>query len=274
MKPASQKKRVMSNNERETKTKLDIVTCEWRAAMAALHFLTIIPPFSHKPFDAKDLGKSVAYYPIIGGFIGLFLLVVDRLLSLIFPISVVGALLITLWVGVSGALHLDGFLDSCDGILGGANSEDRLRIMKDERVGAFALIGGLLLILIKYTSLVSLFNLRDQALLLSPIISRWGMSMAIVCFPYGRTVGLGKDIKSFADWRQALISTILTVIGAWIIAGFWGILILIIASLFFLGISYFFIKRIPGLTGDSYGAINELVEVLVLLAFSAIAHVG
>jgi adenosylcobinamide-GDP ribazoletransferase len=271
MKPVFQQNQVMNDHPLEVTE--NRMMGEWRAFLAAFHFLTIIPPFNQKPIKAQELGKSIAYYPIIGGLIGLSLIVVDRLFSLVFPISVAGALLIAFWAAISGGLHLDGFLDSCDGILGGIDPEDRLRIMKDERVGAFALIGGILLIMIKYAALSSLFEFRDQALLLSPIVSRCGMSLAIVCFPYGRPIGLGKDFKSFASWRQAIIALVLTIIAASILSGFSGFIIAVISSVFVLGIASFIVRRIPGLTGDSYGAINELVEVLVLLAFTAIPKI-
>lgn len=265
---------MMNSNKLDKKNILEIIKNEWRAAFTALHFLTIIPPYRQKSVNAKELGKSVAYFPLIGCLIGLSLFGFDRIVSIIFPTSVGGALLIAFWVALSGGLHVDGFLDSCDGILGGANPDDRLRIMKDERVGAFALIGGILLIVIKFAALNSLINLRVQALLLAPIISRWGMSLAIVCFPYGRSTGIGKDIKSFAGRREAFIATILAILGAWIIADFSGLLIAVISLPFIWGISRFILSRIPGLTGDSYGAINESIEVLVLLTFTAITNLS
>lgn len=272
MKLAFQKSRKM-NNSNEKKSILDIINNEWRAVLAALHFLTVIPSFSHKPFDVQELGRSVGYYPVIGGLIGLSLFGVDRLLSFIFPPSVTGALVIVFWAAISGGFHFDGFLDSCDGILGGANPEDRLNIMKDERVGAFALIGGILLIAIKLSAINSMDIYRDQALILAPIISRWGMSIAIVGYPYGRMIGLGKDIKSFAKKREALIATFIVMISAAIIAGLPGLSITVIAFIFIIGISRFIMRRIPGLTGDSYGAINELVEVLVLISFTAVIKI-
>ncbi len=260
-------------NNHTVEAKENIILGEWRAFLAAFHFLTVIPAFTQKPIRPKDLGKSVAYYPLVGCFIGLLLVAVDRLLSIVFPISVRSALLMAFWVAISGGLHLDGFLDSCDGILGGVDPEDRLRIMKDERVGAFALIGGILLMLVKFATLSSLFEFREQVLFLSPVISRWGMSLAVVFFPYGRAQGLGKDFKVYAGWRQILIASIITVVFSLFLAEYSGLAIALISAIFVVGVSYSFIRRIPGLTGDSYGAINEMVEVLVLLAFSAIPKI-
>ena len=92
------------------------------------------------------------------------------------------------WVLVTGALHLDGFLDSCDGLFGGHTPEARLRIMRDERAGAFAVIGGILLMLLKYAALAGNPH-RIAALILAPVVGRWGMAVAVVAFPYGRPRG-------------------------------------------------------------------------------------
>lgn len=261
------------NSVQNKKNLIEIIKSEWRAIFAAFHFLTIIPSFSKSLFTAQELGKSVGYYPLIGGLIGLSLLVIDRLFSFLFPMSVVGTLLIAFWVAVSGGLHFDGFLDTCDGIFGGTNPEDRLNIMKDERIGAFALIGGILLICIKLTSLNDLSNFRDQALLLAPIISRWGMSIAIVGLPYGRLDGLGKDIKAYARKKEGIIATIFMLGFGILIAGLPGIFIIVVAFIFVMGSSRYIITKIPGLTGDCYGAINEMIEVLVLLGFLVVTRV-
>lgn len=272
MKLVFQKNQMKNNNNDRVDSWTGSIAKEWRAGLAALHFLTIIPPLNHKPFDEKELGRSVAYYPAVGCLIGLTLYFADRILTKFLPLDVVSALVITFWVVISGGLHIDGFFDSCDGIFGGIDPDERLRIMKDERVGAFALISGILLIIIKIAALNSLFSLRNQALLLAPIISRWGMAVAIVCFPYGRSTGLGKGIKSFAGRKQILIASVLAFVSILLIGSFEGLIITGISLVFILGISYYIIHKIPGLTGDTYGALNELVEVLVLLAFTAISR--
>ena len=125
------------------------------------------------------------------------------------------ALLLTLWIVLTGALHLDGFLDTCDGLLGGSDPGKRMEIMRDERVGAYALSGGALLLLIKFSTLAS-FGARVDALLLAPVLGRWAMTLALTSFPYARSEGLGREMKNYAGRRQAAIASIigLAVIGA------------------------------------------------------------
>jgi adenosylcobinamide-GDP ribazoletransferase len=210
----------------------------------------------------------VGYFPLVGALIGGFLVGFDRLLVLFLPPSVTAALVLTGWVLCTGGLHLDGFLDSCDGLFGGRTPEDRLRILRDERVGAFAVIGGVLLLLVKFQGLAAISQ-RGAALCLAPVLGRWGMAVAVVAFPYARPEGLGRTMKDHARWGQALLASAIAVVAAWLLAaGFGLILILLSGALIFL-FAHFVLTRLPGLTGDIYGALCELLEVLVLLSFVA-----
>jgi adenosylcobinamide-GDP ribazoletransferase len=238
--------------------------------LTALQFLTISPPFIRRLFTPAELGRSVAYYPLVGALLGLALLLANLLLGYAFPGQLRAALLLALWVILTGALHLDGFLDTCDGLLGGFTPEQRMTIMRDERVGAYALAGGILLYLIKFSALTALHT--PAGLLLAPTLGRWGIAMALVAYPYARPSGLGRDMKDHATRRQAILATIFALLvvplAAWLGAGWSSLLAFAGAALVTWGAARFTLRRIPGLTGDIYGALNELVEtsVLVLLA--------
>lgn len=234
--------------------------------LAALQFLTICPPIIKRAFTPKELGNAVGYYPLVGFLLGAFLAGAHVLLLKFLPEAVSLALVLALWVLASGALHLDGFLDSCDGLWGGANPEERLRIMHDERIGAFALSGGVLLLLIKYVALSStLYPLT--VLLLAPTLGRWGIAVALAMFPYGREQGVGRDIKDHVTWRHAVMATIFTVFFIFLTGSWSGMLALFCAGVVGWVISRLALRVIPGLTGDIYGAINELIELAVLLVF-------
>jgi len=234
--------------------------------ITALQFLTIAPSIIRRAFTPRELGLATGYFPLVGLVLGGILVGANYLLAFIVPVQVRAALVLTLWVLLSGALHLDGFLDACDGLLGGMTPEDRLRILRDERVGAFALAGGILLMLIKFTSLSAL-PAWSMALLLAPVLGRWGMTLAVVIFPYAREKGLGRDMKDHANWSQVLLATIIALLAAWLSGQWLGLTALVLAAGVTWGIAAFTLRRIPGLTGDIYGAINELVEAAVLLTF-------
>ncbi|MFC1879110.1 adenosylcobinamide-GDP ribazoletransferase [Chloroflexota bacterium] len=232
--------------------------------LAAAQFLTITPALIRRPFKPKELGQAVGFYPVIGVLLGAILLVLNTLLENWLLGSLRAALLLTVWIILTGALHLDGLLDSFDGLFGGFTAESRMRIMRDERVGAFALAGGVCVLLIKFSALSSLAN-PGSALLLAPAIGRWGMSLALVFFPYARSEGLGRDIKSHATWRQFVLGTVFVLVVAWFSAGWVGLALLALAGLLVVAGARFTMQRIPGLTGDIYGALNELVETAVLI---------
>jgi adenosylcobinamide-GDP ribazoletransferase len=219
------------------------------------------------------MGASTAFYPAVGLLLGLLLAVADALLGYLLPVATRSALILALWVVITGALHLDGFLDACDGLLGGFTPQARLEIMRDERRGAYALAGGTLLLLLQYSALNDLGELRWAALLLAPVLGRWGMTLAIVFFPYARPTGLGKDVKEHSTLRQAalasLFALLVTAFVSWALLSLAGLLAWVAAALALWAITRFTLRRIPGLTGDIYGALNILIETTVLLVFVA-----
>jgi adenosylcobinamide-GDP ribazoletransferase len=243
------------------------------ALSAAVQFLLISPAFIRRPFTPAELGAAVGFYPLVGLILGGLLVGLDWLSGWLFPPLLRSAIVLTGWVLLTGALHLDGFLDACDGLLGGFTPDRRLEIMRDERVGAYALSGGILLLLIQLSALSALDGARLAALFLAPVLGRWGIALALIAFPYTRASGLGRQIKDNARWLQAALATAFAVIvilsAAWLYNP-WAIVAALIAALItWLAVTRFTIKRIPGLTGDIYGATNLLIETAVLLALVA-----
>jgi len=235
--------------------------------LAALQFLTISPTLIKRAFSEKELGQAAGYYPLVGALIGVLLYGANYGLALIVPDALRASLLVAWWIILSGALHMDGLLDAIDGILGGRTPEKRLEIMRDERVGAFGLSTGVILLLIKYSAL-SGFPQSAPMLILVPVLSRWGMTLAVFAYPYARPEGLGSAVKSHISWKQITIASLTALVSAWLCASWWGLLTLGITPLLVWGMASFVLRRIPGLTGDIYGAINELLEMILLLVLA------
>ncbi len=202
-------------------------------------------------------------------------------MGLLLPRAIVNGLLLVSMAVISGGLHLDGFVDTCDGIAGHKAVEARLAIMHDSRAGAFGVFGVVLLLLVKYVSLSSVpQNLLMAVLVLMPVVSRWAMVYAIFAYPYARAAGLGKAFKEGANWRRFAVATVIT-LGVAIglarlarVAYFYlvglaimlGVLVIVVAIAIYLG------RKFSGLTGDTYGAINEVAEVCVLILVALLAH--
>jgi adenosylcobinamide-GDP ribazoletransferase len=229
----------------------------------ALQFLTVFPTPLRQEVTAKACGQSLAYFPLIGLILGAILLGLHYGLILVLPSSVVNALLIIALVVLTGAHHLDGFIDTCDGIIAGKSKRERLAIMSDSKVGAFGIVGAILLLLLKYASLSSAQIL--PALLLMPTLSRWAMVSIIFTFPYAKRSGMGLAFKQGASWQKLTIATIIASIVAVALLKWWGPALMAALFLITFGVASHFRSRLGGLTGDNYGAINEIAEVLVLL---------
>ncbi|MCJ7426723.1 MAG: adenosylcobinamide-GDP ribazoletransferase [Dehalococcoidales bacterium] len=240
----------------------------------ALQFLTVIPsPFHRRP-EPRQLAASLSYFPVIGIVIGAVLFLVNWGLAALFSPTVSAALTLAVWVLISGALHLDGLIDCCDGLAGGTPAQ-RLKIMADSRVGAYGIVGVCIILLIKYAAIVSLpATWKLEALLLVPMLGVWAMVFALFAFPYVRKEGLGRHFKVGANGYRFALVTLLTLAAAIGLARWQGVIVMAITGLIALGMGYFFKVRLGGLTGDVYGAIKEVSEAIILALFPVIVNLG
>lgn len=230
---------------------------------AALQFLTIFPTPLKRSVDDKIISTSIVYFPLIGLLLGVILFGLHYILALILPAPVVYALLIVALAILTGGHHIDGLIDSCDGIFGGKNREERLTIMSDTKVGAFGITGAILLLLTKYVAILSAPAL--QALLLMPALGRWAMTYAIFSFPYARVSGLGLSFKQGINWQKFAIVSFIALALSFLFMTWKGIVLLAFLCAVTFGVCRFIQSRTGGLTGDSYGAINEIAEVVTVL---------
>jgi adenosylcobinamide-GDP ribazoletransferase len=246
--------------------------------LAALQFLTVAPIPRRREVSAEEVGASLGYFPLVGLLLGAILAGIDWLLSLILPTSIVNAVIIIALLLLTGALHIDGFIDTCDALFGRRTPQERWQIMTDSRVGGFGVVGAFCLLLLLYVSLGAVpESYKMMALILMPALSRWSMVYAIFAFPYAKPAGLGKAFKEQANWRKLVLATSLVLastLGLLIIKGrvliFAGLALIFVVWLVAAALGLFLQRRFAGLTGDSYGAINEVTQVVVLMFFCLI----
>jgi len=250
------------------------------AFLAALQFLSTLPVPGTRTLQEADWGRATAWYPAVGLVLGAILAGLDWVLGRVLPGGVAAAVLLLAWVGLSGALHLDGFVDCCDALLVPTSRERRLEILRDVHAGTFGIVGVTLLLLLKYTALAALVDgNRLPALLLIPTLARWGMAGSVLLYPYARPgPGLGRRAKTGAGGAQLVVatgSTLLVTILAWGLGLGWAagaLLILVLGTV--LASAGWIRSKLGGLTGDAYGAICELGETVCLLALAALAQQG
>ena len=199
----------------------------------------------------------------------------ERGCSEVFPDFLSAAVLLVSLIAVNRGLHLDGLMDSCDGIFGGFTRDRRLEIMRDSQVGAFGVAGAAGILLLKYGALVSLLGFSgsgiEWSLLLFPILSRWSMVVALGAFPYVRSPGLGSPFHQGNILWATIMAGIIAIAGAVLLGSIAGAGMLAGATLIAWLLGKYMAVKLGGLTGDSYGAINEVTEMLALMAMVAMA---
>lgn len=242
--------------------------------LLSLGFLTRFP-VTCLAEGPERLGRATAFFPIVGGLIGLLLAGVNVCAALLWQNeAVANALVIVALTLVTGGLHLDGLMDICDGVFGGHNRERALEIMKDSRVGAFGVLGAVCLLLLKFSFLFAVpAEIKWRALVFMPVAGRWAFVYAIAAFPYARPEGTGKAFKEQVGRRQLFWASVLAVaIGASLFRLWLPLLALfILAAAHLLG--RYLTGKLGGLTGDAYGAIGEVVELLALAAIPLLARI-
>jgi adenosylcobinamide-GDP ribazoletransferase len=250
--------------------------------LVATQFLTRLPTPPVAGFQPSWLGRSLRYFPLVGGFVGLVNVAVWELGVRVFPVGVAVGLMLAVSLLVTGAFHEDGFADSCDGF-GGARTRDRvLAIMKDSRIGAFGAIGIFMLLGLKWLTITNLPAASVPLVIVSAhIVSRWSAIGLVWRLRYARDDDAGKS--------HAFDAGLTT--GEWLAAGALGALFIALVCRF-TGISHteliavsaavaaamaitvafgvYVHARIGGYTGDCLGATQQLSELAFMLVALAV----
>jgi len=234
----------------------------WLSFQIALQFLTIIP-VSYASASDQQLGRSLVFYPVIGFIIGLIL---SGLVSVL-PVSyslLSAALLLTAWVLLTGGLHIDGLADSADAWLGGIGNKQRtLEIMKDPAAGPIAVVVLALSLLIKLALVeIVISSGETSALIWSIILARTAMPLLFLTTNYVRPNGIGAVLKHCLPVKQVKWMLLITTVIALFCLGFTPLLLGLIV---FLLLRYTMEHRLDGFTGDTAGAMVELLEISFLL---------
>lgn len=246
-----------------------------RYFITGLQFLTRLRFIEEKEWSAENFSGSVKFFPLVGAVIGVLFalytyLILTYLPSLGIHISEVmyATTMIFLWVFLTGALHCDGFMDTMDGIFSGRDREKMLLIMKDSRVGANGVVGFVLLVLFKWSLLFELAQTNQiiMAVFLMPIIARFMMVIGITIFPYARREGLGKYFAEYVTTKTLWIAFMLIIL-LLLPCGMKAYFSLLTTGVFAMFFCRYVTRLLGGLTGDVYGALTELSEVIVLLTF-------
>jgi len=246
---------------------------EWRALACAMQFLTRIPLAARTLFDNKDYANSLAWYPVIGLILGGLVWLSGVTLAGLSSTSLTAALVLTVWVLLTGALHLDGVADCADAWVGGfGDREKTFQILKDPRSGPIAVVVLVLVLLIKWAALEVLLGSEHWSIIwLIPLLARGAMPYIFWRLDYVRSSGLGAAFVEGLSRQRILISLLfLVVIAVLSLTGQLGILVLfvVVSLLIYLWWKRASYQKLGGFNGDCAGALVEFLELGLLLGLA------
>ncbi|MFS0727946.1 adenosylcobinamide-GDP ribazoletransferase [Paenibacillus sp. 1P07SE] len=248
-------------------------------AVIAMQFLTRLPLPLRPAFTPEAASRSLGWYPLAGLAVGALLALAAWGISSLVPPLPAAVLILAVWTALSGGLHLDGWMDTADGVLSHRSRERMLEIMRDSRVGAMGAIAGVLLLLYKFSLLAALLEVPHEPLPLwtlaaVPVWSRWWMAAAVIHWPKARADGGMAALFMTAGWRQLALASVMALsfsaVLLWIGGSYlWQALGMSLGGLAITALAgaiaaWWLTRKLGGLTGDTYGAMNEGLEAVLL----------
>jgi adenosylcobinamide-GDP ribazoletransferase len=253
-----------------------------RRFLLAFQFLTIFPVVKMENISEADVGGSSAFFPAVGAVQGVLTVLTAAACMKVFPVELANGLVILVMVIINGGLHLDGLADTFDAIASRKDREKKLEIMKDSTVGPFGVISIVLALLLKYLSLNAVRGLPPltyhASLFLMPVFSRWTMVPAIFHAQSARPDGLGRIFIEYTGIRQLAGATACLLISLGAVMVFSNRVLdapfQVSAFIPALPLLYIFCaiavrfsnRNFGGMTGDTFGAVSEISEILFLLS--------
>jgi len=257
-----------------------------RQLTLAVTFLTGIPLKVEGDVSPADLWRSMGWYPLVGLAMGAAAWGVYAGLLELLPSVVAAVLVILVLEVVTRGLHMDGLMDTVDGLLSGAPRERALEIMKDSNVGAMGVVAAVLILILKVAALGALTR-ADAA---APLLAGWCAARAlpaldVYAWPYARTAGTGEAFTRERTAGPVAMAGVLLAAGVVVAmlvalavdgAGAWyaGLAIAVVAMAVALLVQAAVAKRLGGLTGDVYGMGIELAETAALVVGCALVKLA
>ncbi len=233
-----------------------------------LQFFTRIPIKLNLEVTDEDFGKGLAYAPFVGIVIGTLLALISYGLFYIFPRPIVAAIVIVLYIIITGGLHLDGLGDTFDGIFSNRSKERMLEIMRDSRVGTNAVLAVVSVLLLNYAALTQISSEYIlKIIILMPMAGRIGSLTGAAVSNYARSgEGLGKSFIDHCGKKELLWGLLIYAVISFLTFDYKLWIILLVPPISaFLSVK-FLSKKIGGATGDILGAVCELNQCIFLLA--------
>lgn len=240
-----------------------------KSLLLMITFFTRIPVHYTYDYDERDFTKGIKLLPIIGLMIGIFLYI-PTLLEDYFHRSVLIVLIWTIYLFITGGLHIDGLADTFDGIFSYRKKEEMLNIMKDSRIGTFGVIGILWLLLL---NLSLSYYIKNIFLIIVPIVGRASALLSASISSYARKEGgMGSAFIENCGIKEGLLGIVLSLVLGFVIGDFPMIASLLATFITVIILTKNISKKLDGMTGDTIGAIVEISQTLFMF-FCYIAEI-
>lgn len=227
-------------------------------------------PVPQAKWNEKNMRYCICFLPLVGAVIGAVQAAAFLLLSrLSCGAAFRGALLTALPVFLSGGIHLDGFLDTCDAIHSWKEPEERLRILKDPHAGAFAVLGGILYFLLDFAVWTEAGQGEIPVLCLCFVLSRALSAWTALVFPKARKDGmLRQETDPAGRGAAAAAGLVCLLTGAAMlfpapVQGLAAVLAALAVTLYYRHMSQ---KLFGGITGDLSGWFTQVSELAMAIA--------
>lgn len=241
-----------------------------------LQFLTRIP--INIKIDVKDdsFKKGIVYFPLVGLIVGILNVLIYLLFIKFFSVTITAVTVTLFNVCLTGAFHLDGLSDTCDGIYSSRTKERMLEIMKDSRVGTNGVVAIFFDLALRIVLLSSINKANAiKAILVAAILSRTMIVLLSYISEYARKEGgLGNLYIGKITLKITIIAILLGVILSTLILGWQAVVVFLPIILIIFAYKEYIKSKIGGMTGDTLGAAAELTEVLVFFIFIIIQRCG
>ena len=233
------------------------------------------PPQPPPAPTAAQSAAAVAWYPLVGALVGAFAGIVFCLACLVFPVALAVVLATAATLLVTGALHEDGFADTCDGLGGGATRERALEIMRDPRLGTYGAAGLGLVLAAKVLALAAApVEVIPWLLAAGHAASRASMALALASGTYARKAGIAAPLAEASPARGRIAFALLiglAVSGTLLVE---APPLALLAGLGGLALGHLLMRRayerkLAGYTGDCLGAVQQASELGMYLGVLA-----
>lgn len=236
--------------------------------IVALQFLTIIQVRKTLPFSEVALGRAGVFFPLVGLLIGAIVWGLDRVLHPFVSEDILSVILVIVLAVVSRGFHLDGLADSADGLLGSRDRQRSLEIMKDSTLGTFGVLALIIVLLLKVRALDLLYEgYKGLALLLGPMLCRWACVVMAYSSRPARTEGLGAMFVRGTQFREFALASVFTLVVVFTLVEVVGLVLFVPLAGLILSFTLYCNRRLGGITGDTLGALGEIVETATFCLF-------